>query len=277
MHANTGALQALMDNELDQPQRSAVEAHLFGCEQCAADLRELRAASAAFATAVADLEVDLPFGAIAERFEAVREEAGVPAEPQPVVVIHRERRVVTWTRSALLKAAGIGVLIAGAASAAIPGTPVRELVEDLLGLNDEVAPVPTQIVPPAPVEQVEPAVVVQDQEPPFFVGMDEPSDNLQLTLSSMGADALLVIRYVDSGNMTIRLRDRSGVITESFANGFALSNLGNRDVYVDLPRSASNVRITVGGAVMLSKENGNTRTAPALEATQDRVVIQPGR
>jgi anti-sigma factor RsiW len=71
-HTSDGLLQAYLDDELTDPQGSGVETHLFGCGECAAELRELKSIAAEFRQAVRLIEVDVPMAEAQRRFAAAQ-------------------------------------------------------------------------------------------------------------------------------------------------------------------------------------------------------------
>jgi hypothetical protein len=128
-HFETGLLQAHLDGELPGAESEQLIVHLANCAECRHELEELDAASRLVAEAITALH--RPFAPAPTPFRggkaAHRSGGGWPALPRAAVLV-------------------LG--FAAAASAAVPGSPVRGWLESLLG-----ADVPTEGPPPAVVSE----------------------------------------------------------------------------------------------------------------------------
>jgi anti-sigma factor RsiW len=110
MHPEDGALQTLLDGELDTVAAGAARAHLTGCAECRSRLDALRADDVLVGESLAALDRALPM---------------IPA----VTVIARARRA----RSSLRWAAAIALFLFGAGALyAIPGSPLRHWIATLV-------------------------------------------------------------------------------------------------------------------------------------------------
>ena len=94
-------ISAYVDGDLDAARRAEVEAHLAGCEACAALAADLRG----LAVAAAALEDRAP---AADLWPAIRERIEGQARVIPIAPAARRRITLTWTQ---LAAAGIATVV----------------------------------------------------------------------------------------------------------------------------------------------------------------------
>jgi|SRR5690625_2362000 len=116
-HIGDGELLAHLDGELEPGRAQLVEEHLLHCPRCAAELEELRSASALFSEAVALLDSEF------DRVGATRER--VRAEPN--------NSLYQTVSRGFLKAAAIVLLFGGVALGALPGSPIRDWIGEFVG------------------------------------------------------------------------------------------------------------------------------------------------
>lgn len=110
-HIDEGTLQALLDDELHLEERRRTERHLEVCRSCRAELEELRSRAAAFSAAM---------GILSHEPRSREHAVGWPRAGR----LSRVRR--------MLPRAAVLLLFAGAAaSATVPGSPVRRWLEEL--------------------------------------------------------------------------------------------------------------------------------------------------
>lgn len=110
-HLEDGTLQAFLDDELPARTRAEVAEHLLACESCHARQEELLQANTLFAQSISVLDVEPP-------------STGPAAGPL--------RRHAPAATGSFVKAAGLVLALAAAASAAVPGSPVRAWVAQVL-------------------------------------------------------------------------------------------------------------------------------------------------
>lgn len=129
-HLDDGTLQAFLDNELAGVDRTSVAQHLLGCMRCQADHHALTRANALFTQSTSILDVAPPPQVGSARAGAIG---------------GRAARAGTTIRSSTVgKAAVLVIALAAAASAAVPGSPVREWVmRSTTPQEDPPATVPT--------------------------------------------------------------------------------------------------------------------------------------
>ena len=115
-HIDEGDLQAFLDAELRLPERRQIELHLEACARCEAAAARLRELGADFAAALRLLNV---------------EPAGAGAAPMPPVGGRPARGISAGARRLLPRAAVFLFFLGAAASATVPGSPVRQWIVDL--------------------------------------------------------------------------------------------------------------------------------------------------
>lgn len=149
-HLDEGTLQALLDGEVPPVERAAAEAHLASCPACAAELKELRAAHESVSLLLGRVDAPAP---VAQAQMSFRGRRAATAAPAP-------SRFGEATR-ALLRAAALVLGLAGVAAAAVPGSPVREWIEETILPSEAstIAEEPTVLeeTPPAPAAEEEAA------------------------------------------------------------------------------------------------------------------------
>lgn len=233
-HIDEGRLQALIDDELRLDERHRLEMHLSGCDACRAELQALRELSGRFAAAMADLP-RLP-----------RRASGLA-------------RVGAGSRSARLRrmlprAAVFLVFVGAAASATIPGSPVRRW----LGIERGPAVAATRDTGDAV------------QELPGPVAVDEPAPPMEAGVSVEAADGAVEIVLRDAGgDLTVRALLVDGTRAGVYARGDAsssrfLTGAGRIEVVspragelrIELPREAALITVVVNGREYLRKQDG---------------------
>jgi len=153
VHGQAGDLLAWMDDELPPRKAAELEEHVAACEACAERLRDLRAGSELL-------------------HEALR--AGdVPPPARPAVRLRR--RAVRRRLIRSVPAAAVLVLVfVGAASALVPGSPLRSWLESL---GQQPVPAPSPAASPTFVTRFS---MVPPDSVDIFLG--EPRDTLDLEL-----------------------------------------------------------------------------------------------
>lgn len=244
-HLDDGALQAFLDHEIGPDERAAVAEHLLGCETCHARYEELTQANALVRQSIALLDVE-----------------GVATDPSPVT---RRIRARSGTAS-FVKAAGLVLALAAAASAAVPGSPVRQWVANAI----EPAPSPPAPAPiasddaPEPVEPTVPAPAGLSIGPAggalavVLRGMEassirlSPATGARATVSVTGADPDPRFR---TGAGRIELRDGAGGV-----------------VNVSLPLSVEGARLEVDGRIYAESRGGSLHLHVPADSVGDAFV-----
>lgn len=244
-HLGDGTLQALLDGELPPAERSAAEAHLAACGECAAELRELRAAH--------------------ERMAALLAQADVPAPVAQAQMSLRARRLRAgrWSeaRKALLRAAILVMGVAGVAAAAVPGSPVREWVEQ------RVLPAKKQTMEPA----LGPTVAQQPQAPvpasaPSGVSIRPDAGVVRVVLTGASPRLRVTARLVDTDRAGVLARGKaaSGARFRTAPGRIEVVGAGEGELEVEIPRAARAATVQVNGHVYVAKDGDSLRVlAPA--------------
>ena len=158
MHPSEGELQAFLDGELPADERARVAAHLAECGDCRAELAQLRAAGEIFSAAVHRIDT-VTAAAVTAAHTAVLHRAGSRRSGRPALqILPPSGARAVAVRRAFLRAAVLVLLVAGAASAAVPGSPIRRFLvglwhetTHLFGVRPAAPPPPARIrVAPAP-------------------------------------------------------------------------------------------------------------------------------
>lgn len=283
IHADEGLLQAHLDGEMPEMDRIALESHLAGCAKCRAEQDELRQASRLLHSALVTSDVVAGTMTALEGFAARRHALdGAPAAANGAAphAAARQRpsrprtgkrttfvRPLRLARGGLLKAAALALMLAGAVSAAVPESPVRRLIEAVRDrLVDETTSVPATPAPDG-VGTVPSEPTSQERIDAAY--LPEPADGaLRVRLRAIGEDALIHIRLVDAAKATIRPMAESGVESYTGRGWIELRNLGDGDVFVDLPRSADRLTVEVDGRTYFQKLGEEMRSPGPMVTSQ---------
>ena len=232
MHPDEGRLEALLDGELEPLVVAEVNAHLDACAEC----RDLLAA----------LRAD---GLLANSAFASLDHAG-PAIPIDTVI--RRARAQRSTR-ALRWAAALGVLMLGAGSLyAIPGSPVRQWIDRLLGHRS------------APSGRTEPAAA----------GIAvAPGERFRIAFDKFPAGSV-TIRLTES--TTVDARRTTGAGTARFSaeiDGVRIvTDTSPADFAIAIPRSAPWVEVLAGDRRIFLKDGSRIVTSVAADAHGDYII-----
>ena len=226
-HIDEGRLQALIDNELRLDERHRVERHLASCESCRAEAEALRGLSGTFSQAVETMPGSPP-----------RREHG----------IGWPRRGASRLRRILPRAAVL-LLFAGAASATIPGSPVRRWFG--------VEPSTTA----APVSEVE-----RGAQSPASVAAAAPAVESGVSVEPVDG-AVDILLHQAGGGLKIHALLVEGPRAGVYASGAAASsrfrtgagrievlNARGGELRIELPRGVAAATVTVNGKEYLRKQ-----------------------
>jgi anti-sigma factor RsiW len=276
IHAVEGSLQAYLDDEMAAADRSALESHLLGCAACRKQLAELRRFGSEVRAALAVSDMVAGTATALQQVRMRRDALG--GAPAAATGNARRNDAARWTAFgkplhftpvSLLKAASVALVVAAAASLAVPGSPLLAWLRDALQ-GPTVEPVPESAVPtPDP-----PPAAVQTAMPP--AGFIEPMDGtIQIRLTGAAADAEIRVRLTGEGRAGVhpsgdadpRYRTRPGLIE--------VSGLGSGDVLIELPRSVPRASIEVNGRLYLLKAGDElTLPGPVTERDDGGVTFQ---
>jgi hypothetical protein len=131
MHLHDGELQGLLDRELGGSEEESLRAHVAVCEQCVARMKAMKSAFRETGQLLTALDASPP-AMSADQLIEIAQRRHIPARRTP--------RGIAWAASVA------GLVIATVVAAAIPGSPVRTIVQNLL---EELGPESFEPIAPA--------------------------------------------------------------------------------------------------------------------------------
>lgn len=228
-HLDDGTLQAFLDDELPPAERAGVAEHLLACEHCKASGEELTRANALFSQSVSLLDVAPP---------ATRPAGGT---------LGRRARAGT---SSFVKAAGLVLAVAAAASAAVPGSPVREWVAQVVGSDRGPADTPEATGPAPEATAPTPAPV------PAGVSIRPAAGRVLVSLSGLeGTVIRLGPAAGDQASISIMGAQRDPVFRTGSGRVEVRNGVGG-ELRVWLPLSVEGARLEVDGTLYAETRGG---------------------
>ena len=197
------------------------------------------------------------------------------ADPGPIPAIatlpvprHRFRRA-GWS---LARAAGLVLVVAGAAAALVPGSPVRVWLGELL--SESVEPSATAVEETTAIEPAEAPTGLG----PAAISVASESDRLLIRLRGFGRESNVHVRLTDAERATVRVEGATG--SPRFITGPGLLEVigtEDGDVWVELPRSVSDALVEVDGEPAVRIRDGQLRILrPVLDSLREDVVFRIG-
>lgn len=234
-HLDDGTLQAFLDDELPPRERAEVAEHLLACAACQAAHEELMQANGLFSRSVSLLDVEPPQAAALGR-----------------VVRQGARTGTSW----FVKAAGLVLFLAAAASAAVPGSPVREWIAHVVE-PEAPAPVETSVGAPEP----EPVSASADAGVPVPIGLSlAPAAGQVVVALDAIEGAVLRLEPIDGSRARVSVvaagRDP---VFRTRAGRVEVRDLAGAAVRVQLPMDAPRARLEVGGRLYAEQVGGELR------------------
>lgn len=165
----------------------------------------------------------------------------------------------------LVRAAAAGlILLAAGVAAAVPGSPVREWLRDVVARIDP--PTAASVDSPfAPVEVGAPTIVaIEPYAGSAAVDVTDPDTAVQLR-----------VRLVREAALTVRADgDAAGATFSSGPGRLTIAGPGNGDIRIDVPRDAANVTISVDGRPYLVRRGGELRIyLPGVDTAGAEIVL----
>lgn len=230
-HLDDGALQAYLDDEVAGHDRADAAEHLLGCTECRGRLDALKTANGRLAAALAELDVAHP--------------AGSPRQPL------RVRRGLRVGGGSVARAAVLVLIMAAAASASVPGSPVREWIAQVVRPSappvEAPLPPPRQIPPPSAARSVPAGLAVPDAH-----GVEVAVTGLaDATIRLVRTETSGVIVSARGGSSDPRFRMEPGRIEVAGGEG--------GELLVEVPASGGDVRLVVGGRLYAELSEGTLR------------------
>ncbi len=220
MHPSDATLLALIHGELAEGTRAETEEHVASCGICAAQLAELRDGDAIVAGLLSTLDHPVP-------------------RRVPMVLT----RAPGLSRIAI--AASIALLVAGAAAAAVPGTPVHRWLQEHLS-----APVRQEISRPAA-----PAASSSAEQAASGVEV-APAGGLTVSFREPEPAGTLIVATADRSNVS--LRALLGAVAYQVGTGrIVVDNRGVAGRYqLEIPNSLERLTVLVGSQVIFRSTGG---------------------
>ena len=240
-HPDEGALQAFLDDELPPGERSELAEHLLTCRTCQATHDELARANALFARSVSALDAEPPRGG---EIRVVRSGA---------------KAGTSW----FLKAAAL-ILFLAAASAAVPGSPVRAWLGRAVdpppdpAVVDAPAPAPADPAPASPAA-LPVGLSLGPADGRVVVALDRPGSALRLEAVEGTRAGVSVV-----GGREPVFRTRSGRIE--------VRELDGASVRVRLPLGVPVGRLEVGGRLYAEQAEGRLRVLVPADTVDGALV-----
>ncbi len=265
MHLSDGALQAFLDGQLAAGERARVADHLADCVPCQAELRQLKAAAALFhgAITLTDTEADLA---------GARAGTARRARPSPVIrLLGGQSARAREVRRTFVRAAVLVLLLAGAASAAVPGSAVRRFLVNiwhqttrLFGARPAAPPPAGVRIAPAPA----PAPV-----PPAGVSVLPDEGQVRILVHDAAPGLRVHVRVLDTDRASVEAEGPAA--SAHFRTGpgrIEVTGGGKGDLRIGIPRSASHASVEVDGRPVFALDAGQSRRlAPADTAGGENV------
>ena len=247
MHLEDGTLQGFLDDELSAGERAETAEHLLSCAECHRSYEELMQANALFAQSVSVLDVE-------------------PPATSPAVVRSLRGRARSGTLS-FVKAAGLVLGFAAVASAAVPGSPVRDWI--------------ARVAQPAPLDEVESTespIATPEPGPvpaptPAGVSIAPANDGaVEVTLTGL-EDVVIRLETIAGPRASVSVvgADRDPTFRTGAGTVEVLDAVGGA-VYVRLPRDVEGARLFVDGRLYAGVGGGTLRIHVPADTTGGHII-----
>jgi hypothetical protein len=246
-HATDGLLQAYLDGEIDSTAEAALREHLAACGACADELHEQDRLSARAHEALGVLDAPAPMLRAQAALHARRAAAPAGRAGQA------RQRLARFGAGSLARAAILLLVLAGAAAAAVPGSPLRSALENAVARVAQMFTQngPAQTAPaPAP-EPGQPAAAVLETASMAILPAD---GSIRVLLHAPSAPVDVYVRLVPESRAVVETAtpDRS-VRLRSGVGRVEVMGLSGGSVVIDIPLSVPNATVEVGGRTYVYK------------------------
>jgi hypothetical protein len=249
-HATDGLLLAYVDGEIRGSAEAELSEHLAVCPACAGELRELERLSTQAHGVLSVLDTEAP---------VLRAQASLAAARRADA--RGARSPLRLGASGLAKAAMLLLALAGAAAAAIPGSPVRralettfERVAQFFNGSPAVEPVvTTEVDPGVPLTETMSAAIM-------------PADGrVRVMLHPATGPVDVEVRLVDAPRARVQTETAAPAVRLRSASGrIEVIGLTTGRVRIDIPRQIRSATVEVGGRVYVYKTGEQLQlTGPA--------------
>lgn len=239
-HVDDGVLMAYMDQELTPSARADTARHVLACPQCRERLDELEAAGQLLDGALALTDRPAPV----ERAHARLRSAVHAGQPGGRSLF----------ASPFVRAAGLILFVAAGASAAVPGSPVRNWIRSTLVSRE------TRAASTDPADRMSGVSIL-------------PVDGrVAIAISDAAVGTRLRVRGVDGPRATVTVPEARRLPQFRTSPG-RIDVVGPTDeVLIDVPRAATDVHVTVNGDPYVAGDGGNLKAVVTAE-TRDGTLM----
>lgn len=228
MHPTDATLLALIHGELGPRSKGEVQAHLAQCAVCTSTVSEL---------SVGDAQVGRLLGTLDHR---------IPRLDPPTVASRSPR----FRRAAL--AASVALLVAGAAVAAVPGSPLHRWIQGRLDNSSSIERVPAGPAPARP-------ALADDHA---AGGVAVPAGNgLILAFGEPEQDGALTVTVTERPDVSLRAFG-GGVAYQVSEGKIVVDNRHPAGRYaLEVPAGLRRLTVLLGGRVVFNSDSGALRAA----------------
>lgn len=242
-HLDEGTLQAFLDGELPVRERAGAAEHLLVCDGCRDELDSLRRSNAVLAGGLGQLDVPAP----------------AAAPPSGA------RRRLGFGGRSLVRAAVLVLVVAAAASATVPGSPVREWIVEA------VRPAPVPVEAPRPEPQVVNAPAPEAPPAPVGVALAEARE-VDVLVSGLEDATIRLLRTDASGVSVSAVGTLRDPIFRIGSDRIQVVGGSGGELVVEIPRGAGLVRLVVDGRRYAEVVRGTLRLLEPGEEDGEGVV-----
>lgn len=233
-HVDDGVLMAYMDEELSPSARADTAKHVLACPRCRERLDELAADGRLLQEALALVDRPAPVERAHARFRG--RTAG-----------HRWSPGRSVSGTAFIKAAGLVLLLAAGASAAVPGSPVRNWIRTTL------------------VSREKPAAANR-ADTMSGVSILPANGHVEVAISRAAKGTRLRVRVVDGPRASVTVPEARKLPQFRTAPGRIDVVEPADEVLIDMPKTATEIEVTVNGDPYVVGGNGNLRAVVQAES-----------
>lgn len=243
-HLAEGTLQAYLDDEVTGRDRAAAAEHLLVCGECRAALDALRAANALLSEALAELDVAVPAGS-----------------PRRAL-----RKRARYRGASLVRAAILVLMVAAAASATVPGSPVREWIAQAV-----TPPADPAVPEAAPVESVVEAPAVGRASAPAGIAIPglRAAD---IVVNGLRGATIRLVRTDGTGMAVSAVGGEQDPLFRMGSGRIEVVGGSGGVLLVEVPRDLASFRLVVDGERYAESAGGALRVVRPGERDGDAIV-----
>lgn len=236
MHLDVETLERVLHDELEPGREASIGEHLASCMDCARRLAEGRSEERCLFELLSELDHDPP-----------------ATEPAAILEAARRSTARPW-----LIAASLALFVAGAGIVyAIPGSPVREWIQGVLGSDPSESPQP---------------VTTQSDHGALSGLAVEPAYPFEIVFTDTQETGRIGVLLTQGQDLEIRV-EGAPVGLESRPDRVVISNAGSRSSYeIRVPESAPLVRVRIGSRVVLVKDGEDVRTPAPRDSAGAHII-----